>query len=111
MSVSVIVAMSSQINVVCFFGQVLTEFVSPLAVSDLFGCCRLEKIYLFLQAKTFSQSIYQLDWCDLEIGEQKMLLLMSIRSQGAISMKAGHLYELNFPIITKVGGCLSLFLF
>lgn len=57
--------------------------------------------YLF-EADAFSESIYQLDWYNFSIGEKKMLLLMYMRSQEAVSIKAGHLYEVNFPTLTQV---------
>lgn len=55
-----------------------------------------------LEANAFSESIYQLDWYNFSIEEKKMLLLMYMQSQEAVSIKAGHLYKLNFPILTQV---------
>lgn len=68
-----------------------------------------------IKADAFSESIYQLDWYNFSIGEKKMLLLMYMRSQEAVSIKAGHLYEVNFPTLTQVrqrkvnGNCLVTF--
>lgn len=55
-----------------------------------------------LKADAFYNSVYQLNWHDLHVKEQKIILLMIRRSQDSVSIKAGSYYQLNMALLTKV---------
>lgn len=57
---------------------------------------------IYLKADAFYNSVYQLNWHDLHVKEQKIILLMIRRSQDSVSIKAGSYYHLNMALLTKV---------
>lgn len=53
------------------------------------------------QAEKFYDSILSLNWTDLHVDEQKMVLLVMIRAQRPITLRPGGLFYLDRPLITS----------
>lgn len=56
----------------------------------------------YLKADGFCNSIFELNWHDLHVEEQKTVLFMLRRAQESVSIKAGGYYQLNMALLTKV---------
>lgn len=57
------------------------------------------------QAERFYESIADLNWTDLHVGEQKMIRLLLLRAQRPITLRPGGLFYLDRPLITQVFFC------
>lgn len=86
-----------QIFISAYFAQFLSRYVT-IVHSCSFGLL----IRNLFKANDFYLGVYDLNWTDFGLEEQKAVRMILMRSQATISITLGSLYEYNFALVTKV---------
>lgn len=68
---------------------------------------------LFYQARVFGDALYAIDWTNMTVENQKILLMLMTGSKRSVTIRAGGAYELNlflFAQIMKTGATICAFM-
>lgn len=98
-SVFVWISSTMQVLIACTLGQKLQDEVTCIifAVID-----RNNYMEILLQAKIYSDTLYEIDWLNMTVENRKHLLLMIKGSHRKVNIQAGQTYELNLSLFLQV---------